>query len=467
MLSLPGPRIHLDRIAADLAAGRHCIWLVPDTLVRSGAAGELLHDLADRLDAVWPVPPSVMPPTRTRHPATHPAGSTAVWDQSVPKPDWVDREPDLVTWRRPGRPQPVEAVAIAPPPATIGGRVLAALHGADDDAVGSVADPVAALAADSQLNGRVIVVPAWEENDPDAVAALFTQLVATVKGRPAASRPRMLVAARIDDLLDTTLNRLDVLESRVHWWWGCTTQPDTAVTIALSRPAEPRAVGADHAHAIRELVAVDVAAAVAGPDLELARWLAVRWDGRCATLAATVQSFIADGHTDPTPVTWRERGRYWSAPPQELRADWASGKVDSWGGQIMISPCGLTPEAREAELQQRLWRGQHRALTPIIDEYRSMVEQVVHSRLSMRDLATIATDRRNSRPAINGFRGPPLLEIGQMRWAVKDRLVRLPQQYRDLLEALYRIRNALAHHCPVTDGDIDELITAASRLGSR
>lgn len=55
---LPGVRRQIGRIAADLAAGLHCLWLLPDDLVEGGYAEEL-HRVAlctspDRLDVPAP-----------------------------------------------------------------------------------------------------------------------------------------------------------------------------------------------------------------------------------------------------------------------------------------------------------------------------------------------------------------------------------------------------------------------------
>jgi hypothetical protein len=485
LLSLPGPNLHLDEIAADLRSGLSCVWLVPDDLVAHGTADELLDELAARCDHLRPVPPvnwsrprAVVAPTPVVA-APQLVGAVAV------RPAWADDDLALTSWS-PRQSAPVSTV-VEEPGADLAQRLLLELgaehgdepgeedgqdHGHEDgEGDGAAVDAVAALAASPRAGGKVIVVAAWQELDPDGVGSLVSRLLATTRGRPIGQRPRLLVGARIGDLPAALADRIDPLACRVHWWWGRTALPDTAVVVALSRLSAVRRSSTDYAQFLRELVAADVVAELAGPDLAMARALAMAWDGHVSTLPGVVDA-TAGGAGGPTratvggPVTADERrDRYWAQPPRALRPAWAAGDVDAWGGQVVVSLRVMSPQDRATECGRRLWRGQHRALTPLVDENRSLVERVFRARAGRRALVRIAEAGR--RQPDDSAAASTALELKEMYWAVKDGLATMPVAHWTLLCRLYEARNALAHLRPLTDRQLDGLAEAVVRADLR
>ena len=506
LLSLPGPSVHLDDICADLADGLSCVWLVPDGMVGSGAADELLDELAARSDHVRPLPGRW--PGPARRPASAPAVVAApAWSGPLrpadERPSWVDDELALVSWDPPA----VVVAAPAPlakPTVTLAERFLVELEPgmaatgtaggvgfSTDDARAGGGDPVAALIASPAAGGKVVVIAAWHEQDPDGVGNLVARIVTSTRGRPVAERPRVLVGARLADLSPTFADRLDPLHCRVHWWWGRTSLSDTAVVVSMARPAAGRRrAAAGYAQLVRELVSADVVAELAGPDLMFARRLAATWDGRMSTLrtaadlAADVVPDVAVVDPVGTPASepaqdaltgagggvalavWQPRGRHWEQPPRPLRAAWAAGTVDAWGGQVVVSLRAVVPGDRDAERERRVWRGQHRALTPLIDEYRALVERAFRAKASMATLGRIATAGRRTRLGAARAEPAAMLELQEMYWAVKDGWVQLPRVQWTLLRKLYEARNALAHLRPLTDTQIDALADAIGLAAS-
>ncbi|HEY0640508.1 MAG TPA: hypothetical protein VGD67_23000 [Pseudonocardiaceae bacterium] len=320
------------------------------------------------------------------------------------------------------------------------------------------------LCSSPEFAGRVVVIPAWEERDPSAVAAYFTAVADMVRDLPPADRPRTLVVARLRDVPQGMPDRIDTTSGTAHWWWGCTTSADTSVVVAMTRSAQHSPDVPEHLRSVQELVAVDVAASVAGPDLDLARHLAAGWDGRVSSLPDLVDGYVEARPPAPE-IVWGGPGRHWSSPPGQLRTGWAQGLVDRWDGQVMVALAAFPADCRRQELSRRIWRGQHRALNPLIDMYRSILEQIVHRRSSTRVIELIAADGRTGRPERPGAGGLPMLELNQMRKAVRDLGLRLDPQEKRLLTAGCAVRNSLAHHDPVTDDEIRELLAAAHAMG--
>ncbi|MEU5690323.1 hypothetical protein [Actinosynnema sp. NPDC020468] len=391
--ALPGPRAHLDRITADLDAGFSCLWLVPDALVASGVAEELLADLAARPDSVRVVPPSVVEVERP--PAVPTVDGRAL-------PSWAVGHPafEEVAWSPAPEPVHVPVVRLAD-------RVAGMLVGGPYD------DPVDAVAASPEARRRVVVVCGWEEDDPAAVGAFLSRM-------SAARAPRVLVAARTGDV---RAGALDPLTGRTHWWWGVTGRLDTAVVVGTGRPG------------LRGAVAREVVVELAGPDLDLAASLARSWDGRVEALEGLLDVV--------SPSVVPVGGGHTGHPPAALREPWSRGLADLWEGQVRVSPRAVPPGRRAEVVRSLVWRAQHRALTPVLDDARAAIEVVFRSRASTAVLAEVARDPDAP------------LELGPMCWAVAHLGVRIPQHERRLLSRLRDARNALAHLRPVTDDDLD------------
>jgi hypothetical protein len=303
--SLPGPRAHLDAVAADLTSGFSCVWLVPDEFVARGAADELLDVLTARSDSVR------LPPPEPRRPAPV-TWSRPVATSSAPLPDWARDEisrMDLDDVTAPVRETDEQSAT------PIGARLAALFDSPSTDGH----DPIADLLSSGELDGRLVVVCAWEDEAADEVAALLTRITATGKsmGVPPGQRPKVLVAARERDLPSALLDRIDPVTTRVHWWWGVYGRIDTAVVVADSRRRDRRNSIAERRVGVRERVVVEVLVEVAGPDLELARYLAASWDGQFSTLPDKIKEF---GYSDELTVTTRRDGCRWWATVRHTRS---------------------------------------------------------------------------------------------------------------------------------------------------
>jgi hypothetical protein len=128
--------------------------------------------------------------------------------------------------------------------------------------------------------------------------------------------------------------------------------------------------------------------------------------------------------------------------------------VDLWDGQVRISPAAEMTARVATEIDTLVWRGQSRALTPIVDEYRSRLEAKVRARANMAALSEMSLEDRRGAAKTNG---KSTLELGAMAWAVATRRVQLPRREVDLLFCLRDVRNALAHLRALTDQDLDRL----------
>ncbi|WP_306330568.1 hypothetical protein, partial [Streptomyces venezuelae] len=137
-------------------------------------------------------------------------------------------------------------------------------------------------------------------------------LAAAVKdaGLPPGERPRLLVVARLRDLPEPLPDELrhGLGDTAVHWWWGALGRLDTATAVAPILDHGPDTSGRDRdplAERIRRAVRSETVVEICGPDLELARLLALEWDGAQHTLGAAVGRCLAAA---PGPVPGRGRG---------------------------------------------------------------------------------------------------------------------------------------------------------------
>jgi hypothetical protein len=446
---------HLDAISATLDGGTSCLWLVPDALVASGTADEFLHQLADRPDSTR-VPPPKNATTR-RTPAMGLSVSTeSALDQR--RPSWARDvfgllQPD--DWTAPEH--VIADVMADPTDLALAERLATALEEdleLDDD-------PVPKLVAAPRLRGRTIVISGWDELDPPSVGGLLVRLPAVVKelGIPPTERPRLLVAARLTDLPDVVFDRIDPVTTRVMWWWGATGRLDTSVVVATARARKLRDQSAAGWHPVLELVAAEVIAEVAGPDMALAERLATCWDGRMDSLEATV----VGGRSEAREIVRAAKSGHGGGgvPPVSLRPAWTGGLVDLWDGQIRPVWTTIAVTDQVLDLRVRIWRGQNRALGPFIDEHRAQLEKKVRSRASMATLGELTQGSRSDqsgRTRDGGVPGGTALELGTMAWAVASRRVRLSPDDTDLLFCLKDARNALAHLAPLSDSDLERMV---------
>jgi hypothetical protein len=438
---LPGPRRHLESVALDLDDGLSCLWLVPDDLVRRNVADRLLGTLESRADSVRVPVPEVLARQGEHRP-------TEVIEHDGAVPAWAESSFGVLD--RTGDWNVVT-------PAEVGSTASVAerlLPFAEETIRGSeVDDPLAVLAASQWIRNKVVVVCAWEENDPEDIAETLTRLTAYSRehGMPRIERPRLLVAARLGDVPCRLFDQIDPVTTRVHWWWGAYGRLDTAVVAATYQQRRTQATRADF---VRDLVAAEVLVEVAGPDLSLAEYLASSWDGRMVTLK---EQLVAFEHADTDVLLPRRhlaRGRG-KSPVVELRQAWTAGLVDLWDGEVRTSPALDGVPGTAEEIATLVWRGQNRALTPLIDGLRAQLEEQVRSRASNAVIAELTRERGNDIAEAGHERST--LELGTMAWAVATKRVHISKADRDRLFCLRDIRNALAHLRPLNDIDIEHI----------
>ncbi|MFD3728743.1 hypothetical protein [Streptomyces sp. NPDC058671] len=406
---LPGVRGQLRGVAADLAAGLNCLWLVTDAMVESGLADDLYRGALFGSPVRVDVPAPASARAREAEPGAGPeslaedrAGEGDWWADSdeLPYLDVPDDGFDLdLGWslegRRPRVPAPrQERSAPRHDPHGLLARLGKELSVGPEEAV-------AALVAPDRDRRPVVGIRAWAENDggtgtgaraggghgasgtgTDArpfgtrtsppgtgartgtdsappgtgVERLFRLLAAAVRaaGLPPGERPRLLVVARLRDLPESLPDELrnGVGDTAVHWWWGALGRLDTATAIAPILDHGPDTSGRDRdplRERIRRAVRTETVVEICGPDLDLARLLAREWDGSQHTLGAALGSSLArtpvPGPADCPPL--RRIGAL-LRPGAELRQAWASGAVVSWEGRLRAHVAVWHPAAPTA-----------------------------------------------------------------------------------------------------------------------
>ncbi|MGW0839732.1 hypothetical protein ACWD26_06175 [Streptomyces sp. NPDC002787] len=487
--ALPGVRTQLDEIAAQLAAGLNCLWLLPDRLVETGQAEELyrlaLTTTPDRLDVV---PPTVLtvPAPRNREGAGAADGSAVPdqlpWEADTEDdgvPDW-DGLPDLdfdddfdIGWSD-TRPAPLARPAVreqaVPEVFERLGKELAVAPG---EVVTRLTDP-------AQRWRPVIGLRAWAEpDDPQqdapvvagggsrggAVQRLFHSLSAAVKeaGLPPQGRPRLLVVARARDVSAALTDELDrdIATTAVHWWWGTIGRLDTATVVASARAGSPAgAVG----QRVRVAVKEEVVTEVAGFDLELAHRLTRAWDGRISRLGPVLRSCLdAEQITRAAscPDAALEAGTR-RRPGSRLRSAWSGGLVQSWEGRLCRHPAVWYADGgpdTPPELDLLVGQAQQRAVFPWIEETRAHLVRL-SARYATRPPQALV-EAYAQRPAAD-YRTHPdkafeQLEVGDLLSACYGGGLVLPGEELRLLKELVKARNILAHRGALRDATLDAL----------
>lgn len=492
LLGLPGVRRQLAAIEADLTAGLHCLWLLPDALVGTGEAEELyraaLHTSPDRLDVS---PPAVLAVPAPRSPGALEDHSPTAADEEVFQEDevwhdlpaldfdtgfdigWADAAPvrTRIRTRKHAVPELFERLAeqldVAP------GEVIERL-------------------TDRTRRWRpVIGLRAWcEPDDPGGTALggtggghrgsgverLLRALTSAVKeaGLPPEERPRLLVVARLDDLPEALVDELDrdIATTAVHWWWGTLGRLDTAVVVAA---AGGRARGGGLEQRILDDVREETVTELSAFDLSLARRLAAAWDGTTGHLAQALRScldntLIADAASCPDgPIDAGTRRR----PSSVLRRAWARGLVQAWEGRLRRHPAGWYTQGRPGvlppELNVLVGQAQQRVLAPWIEETRAHLARLA-VRYTSQPLHALVTAYSARPPADVRDRAESAflqLEVGSLLAAHHDGGITFPEEEVGLLKVLAKVRNILAHRGALHDRTLrtlcDELTLAHRR----
>ncbi|WP_426403333.1 hypothetical protein ACN9M0_07660 [Streptomyces sp. R-07] len=169
---LPGVRAQVRAVAADLAAGRNCLWLVTDALVESGLADELYRGALFAGPVRVDVPAPAAASTRAREPEPGFRGEDAWgWDDDsdeLPYLDLPDDGFDLdLGWSLESRPPRVPAPRQEPAGTRHDPEGLLARLGKELSV--DADEAVAALVAPGGHRRPVVGIRAWTE-EPAAVA---------------------------------------------------------------------------------------------------------------------------------------------------------------------------------------------------------------------------------------------------------------------------------------------------------
>ncbi|MFG2115642.1 hypothetical protein ACGFRB_23945 [Streptomyces sp. NPDC048718] len=466
LATLPGVRLWMRRLLADLRSGRSCLCLFPQagpTEVPAAAESlldELLHELADFIlvpasgDGAGyeaPAPPS---------PAPSPS-----WDGLETILDYDDGLSGFSVTGAGTAPVPQARVGSAtgvrwvePGVHPLAERIVKEL---DDSASGAhrgytgiegLLDRLTTTAGGPGTTTRVIVVRGWLEPAPAVATDLLRRLSATVKaaGLPPERRPRLLLLATSAGLpaeLPEQIAREDV---GVHWWWGALGRLDTATVVAMarSRPAGPAA-----RHQLLEAVAQATVVEVCGPFLDLAERLAVGWDGLPDGLPALLRRIVGGPAPDlapsvPVPVPGPRPAEPTVSvlhPSASLRPEWNRGALDRWDGRLRRRPDGGADH--EHRVRTRIWLAQNHALLPLIDEAREQFTGVIRGRSRVSGTEFTALYGR-----------PAEMELGAMWRAHRQGHVRLTRTEADRLRTLWMSRNKLAHRTALDNTALEALV---------
>ncbi|WP_327256577.1 hypothetical protein [Streptomyces sp. NBC_01244] len=474
MTALPGVRLWMRRLLADLRSGRSCLCLFPQTQLTGEPAAvedvlnELLHELADFVLVPAPGDDAARGSLAAAPPVPLPSSP---WGGGLdPILDYDDGLSAFSAVRTRSA-----AVPGARAPAPDGPPEGATFHDLADRIVKELGDR-----ASDQNQGhtgveglldrltaapggpgatRVILVRGWQEPAPTAATELLRRLSATVKaaGLPPERRPRLLVLATSAGLpveLPEQIAREDI---GVHWWWGALGRLDTATVVAMARPLPS---GPAARHQLLEAVAQATVVEVCGPFLDLAARLAVEWDGLPDSLPAQLR-LLTGGRVPertagperssvpgPTSVPEPRRSEPIAAllhPNASLRPEWDLGRLDRWDGRLRHRPGGAAEH--EHSVRTRIWLAQNHALLPLLDEAREQFTEVigVRSRLPRPELAALYGQQAE-------------MELGVMWHAHLQGHVRLTQPEANRLRTLRVSRNKLAHRTALDNTALEGLV---------
>ncbi|MFF7647779.1 hypothetical protein [Streptomyces canus] len=483
---LPGVRRQIARIAADLAAGLHCLWLLPDVLVEGGYAEEL-HRVAlcsspDRLDIPAPSELETLaaPPPA---PVLEPTGWAL---DDLPLLEDYDDGFDIGWEPVLPRQRSVPAPLAGPFEGQESGlltRLAKELSVAPGEAVDALVDP-------DRRWRPVVGVRAWEQpvrsagsDEPEQergreVARLIRSLSAAAKqaGLLPEDRPRLLVTARIDDLprrLPDELE-LDLATSAVHWWWGTLGRLDSATVVsavgtdASRTDQRHREVPRDR---ILRAVRDEVVSEVCGPDPVLGWRLARRWDGSQGTLEDSLRACLGGIAAPPVPPLTALSGvGSGHRPAVGLRPAWARGLLQAWDGRSRVHPavwCG--DQSRSDHLGTLVSQAQARVLLPWIEDTRQRLALHALSGAT-RPVAELIACYVERPPA--GYRTRPqevfrTIEVGPMLRACRQGHLNLSVEDRRLLEQLVLARNVLSHRGTLFDRTLRILCDELARADQR
>ncbi|MFE5094071.1 hypothetical protein ACFRCI_27915 [Streptomyces sp. NPDC056638] len=494
--NLPGARSRLRSVAADLAAGLNCLWLLPDRLVDNGEAEELyqgaLLGVPNRID----VPRPELTGFAEGDQSVSRAGdewqdeADSTWEDwpgaadQLPFLDSYDDGFDLgwgnERWSAPIPPARRKTSRMTWEEQDLSARIAKELSVAPGEVISRLTAPEDGV-------GRIVVgVRAWAEPETGSargtgVERLYRSLTTAVRavGLPPEERPRLLVAARLSDLpagLPDEL-QLDLAVTAVHWWWGALGRLDTATAIAPHLDHSDGAPGYDRdplrERILRELRAETVIE-ICGPDIELAQRLAAEWDGAQRSLDTTLAECLIGGAA-PTPLNRLSLPAQIGArnrPGPGIREAWANGAVVSWEGRLRLHPRVWFPSDAtsassldtRARISSLLSQAQQRVLLPWIEEARRQLAVRALDHLNRPVTSIVATYQKRRIGYLGGRSEHAFLElqVGELLGAHIEGAITLPEGDTRLLRLLVRSRNRLSHRAILYDSALAELCTELS-----
>ena len=228
------------------------------------------------------------------------------------------------------------------------------------------------------------------------------------------------------------------------WWWARIARWDVAAHIAgMTEHAPLQGLLSD----IRTESIVEVARW----DLDLAEHLVTIWEGEPSRLP----SLLKDWRHVSAPVMNGGHGALEGLqPPSLVLPSWDQRVVESWHDQVSVATCSLAAEPEK--LSRLVWAAQARVLLPWIEERRSALHIQVTEILGAPRLAAILREWFD--PPVN----PGLVEIGALDTVVRKVLDSRHSGVRDASRWLREARNRLAHMRPLSLGDQEGLLAAAS-----
>ncbi|MGW2708638.1 hypothetical protein ACWC4J_06550 [Streptomyces sp. NPDC001356] len=469
LASLPGVRGQLDRVTADLAAGRNCLWLLPDDMVVAGYAEKLHRTVLARS----PEHLQVAEPGAVRaEPVPVEPSPYAHLTADVPLLEGFDDGFDI-GWDLPGPRRESPPAPHAGGPSELMTRLAKALSVDPGRAVDELTAPGAHWRP-------VIGIRAWLEPDTrhgsagergHDVARLVRALDAAVKdaGLPPEQRPRVMVTGRLRDLPPQLPDELELelATTSVHWWWGTVGRLDSATLLDGLRGADRhRAAMGGTLLRTRVLRALrsEVVGELCGADLDLAVDLFDRWDGSDRSLDECLRACLAArsigrGVGCP-PVSGGSALLH--KPPSALREAWARGVVQAWEGRPRLHPAVWHAdggEGRPDQLTVLVSQAQARVLMPWIEEARRRLAELAlsYANRPVRELVELHVRNRLKDHATRPERTFLCAEASELERACLRGHVSLPADERLLLATVVRARNTLAHRKVLSDDRLDDL----------
>ncbi|NUV64959.1 hypothetical protein [Streptomyces sp. CAI-85] len=478
---LPGVRGQIERIAADLAVGRSCVWLMPDALVDGGYAEELHGAVLARMPEHVRVPePGTVRGDEGATRVDPPAYGAA----DVPLLDGFDDGFDI-GWDLPAprREKPLSSPGGGP--SELVTRLAKELSMEPERVVDELTDPRAHWRP-------VISIRAWTEPDTPQgsygerghdIARLLRSLGAAVKdvGLLPEQRPRVMVTGRLRDLPPQLPDELELElgTASVHWWWGTVSRLDSAMLLAgLGTSDRPGAKGGTVLRTrILEALRAEVVGELCGGHLDLAVALFECWDGREGSLDDCLRACLADRPSVPGPesLSVRSGAGLQHKPPSPLREIWADGVVQAWEGRARLHPAVWHTDGGEGRPDQfgiLVSQAQARVLMPWLEEARRRLAELALS-FANRPVAELVESYVRNRLKDHVTRPERTFlcaEASELERACLRGQISFPMEERLLLSTVVRTRNALSHRTVLQDDRLEDLcvkLTAADARWSR